>query len=297
MKLIMTLLVRDEADIVRANLDFHLAAGVDAVVAIDNGSRDGTREILAEYQAAGVAEVLDEPGRDFAQGAWVTRAALHARDRMGADWIFNNDADEFWVAPGGSLKEVAEGQMLHCARRNMFTAAETLGRGDWADRLIHRTGTPVPTPELKDIYRDPLPCPYLYLDLPGKVMLRAAGLQRVAQGNHHGWYDDPVTPREAPVVIYHFPIRTPEQFEKKIRQGGQAYAANRDLPERMGWHWRRWYRMYQESGLDAVLADTLPSQDRLAADLASGRVVRDTGFPGQPETPGPIRAAALSARP
>ena len=38
MRLVMTLLVRDEEDIVRANVDFHLARGVDFVIATDNRS-------------------------------------------------------------------------------------------------------------------------------------------------------------------------------------------------------------------------------------------------------------------
>ena len=42
MKLVMTLLVRDEQDIVRENLDFHLAQGVDQVIVTDNGSEDAT---------------------------------------------------------------------------------------------------------------------------------------------------------------------------------------------------------------------------------------------------------------
>ena len=53
MKLVMTLLLRDEEDIVRENLDFHLAQGVDRVIVTDNGSEDGTVEILREYEARG----------------------------------------------------------------------------------------------------------------------------------------------------------------------------------------------------------------------------------------------------
>ena len=49
MKLVMTLLVRDEADIVDAQIAFHLDAGVDFVVATDNRSEDGTTAILERY--------------------------------------------------------------------------------------------------------------------------------------------------------------------------------------------------------------------------------------------------------
>ncbi|HEY8764567.1 MAG TPA: glycosyltransferase family 2 protein [Solirubrobacteraceae bacterium] len=53
MKLVMTLLVRDEEDILRENLDFHLAAGVDEVILMDNRSVDGTAAIAREYERAG----------------------------------------------------------------------------------------------------------------------------------------------------------------------------------------------------------------------------------------------------
>ena len=45
----MTLLVRDEQDIVRETLDFHLAQGVDLVIVTDNGSEDATTAGLPEW--------------------------------------------------------------------------------------------------------------------------------------------------------------------------------------------------------------------------------------------------------
>ena len=78
MKLVLTLLARNEADVVDANVAFHLNAGVDFVIATDNGSEDGTTEILESYADRGYAHLIREPGRDMRQGEWVTRMA---RDR------------------------------------------------------------------------------------------------------------------------------------------------------------------------------------------------------------------------
>jgi glycosyltransferase involved in cell wall biosynthesis len=277
----MTILVRDEEDIIQQNIEFHLANGVDYIIATDNGSIDGTVDILLEYKRAGVLDLINEPGRDYNQSDWVTRMALKARDEYGADWILNNDADEFWVTPEGSLKTVidaAEAPILRCARRNMICAYGSLGAGNWEEQLINRVVEPARVPALDDFYKDPLPCPYFYLDLPPKVMSRSEGLLRIVQGNHDAQFVTNVDAARAPVTIFHFPVRSPAQFEKKIVQGGQAYQANKDLPERMGWHWRRWYRLYQDAGLTAALADALPSQERLNADLAAGRVMKDSGF-------------------
>ena len=51
----MTLVVRDEADILDAQIAYHLNAGVDFVIAIDHRSVDGTTEILESYARAGAA--------------------------------------------------------------------------------------------------------------------------------------------------------------------------------------------------------------------------------------------------
>ena len=50
----MTLLVRNEEDIIRENIEFHLSQGVSYFIATDNRSIDGTADILREYEAKGV---------------------------------------------------------------------------------------------------------------------------------------------------------------------------------------------------------------------------------------------------
>ena len=102
----MTLLVRDERDIVEEHLAFHLAAGVDEVIVTDHASTDGTEEVLARYERDGRVRVLREPDGPFRQREWVTHMARLAATEHGADWVVNGDADEFWWPRGGSLQEV-----------------------------------------------------------------------------------------------------------------------------------------------------------------------------------------------
>ena len=55
MRIVMTLVVRDEVDIVEAWLAYHLARGVDLVIATDHRSIDGTTDILRGTSATGAS--------------------------------------------------------------------------------------------------------------------------------------------------------------------------------------------------------------------------------------------------
>ena len=65
MRLVMTLKVRDEEDVLEANLRYHLAQGIDFFIVTDNGSVDRTPEILSRYQAAGLLHRADGQVREI----------------------------------------------------------------------------------------------------------------------------------------------------------------------------------------------------------------------------------------
>ena len=73
--LVMTLLVRDEEEILEANLDYHFAQGVDFAIVTDHGSTDATPEILDDYVSRGLVRVLEAGGDQHHQSRRVTRMA------------------------------------------------------------------------------------------------------------------------------------------------------------------------------------------------------------------------------
>ena len=104
-KLYMTLLVKNEEDILESNLQFHKAMGVDGFIVTDNNSTDSTLEIIKRYQAKGwIKEVIIERATNYCQKEWVDRMIMIAKKRYGADWVINADADELWYCPERNLK-------------------------------------------------------------------------------------------------------------------------------------------------------------------------------------------------
>src|SRR5215216_2030688 len=142
-KLVMALKVRDEGDVLEANLRFHHALGVAHFVVTHNGSTDETPEILGRYVEAGLATVIEEPGTDYrVRGAgWLTQMARMAATDLGADWVIHTDADEFWLPVEGSLQEtlaaIPDTYGVVVAPRVEFVGRPD-GPGTFADRLTVR---------------------------------------------------------------------------------------------------------------------------------------------------------------
>jgi Glycosyl transferase family 2 len=102
MRLVMTVAVGDDADVLDAFLAFHAHVGVDLVLAVSRNQETETAEILDFYERDGF--VRSVPGPDELTGydlqSFLARAA--ATDHA-ADWVIPSAADEFWLPRSESL--------------------------------------------------------------------------------------------------------------------------------------------------------------------------------------------------
>lgn len=266
MKLVMTLVVRNEVDIVRANIDYHLANGVDFVIATDHGSTDGTLEILHEYERQGVLEAISDTQPGHHQSRRVTHMVELARVKHRADWLINNDADEFWWPQVGSLRDVfvaIDDRYAQVAvRRRNFRPLPDSAPGEpevpFYQRLIYREAL---SPSL---YHQP------------KVAHRPLQGIVVAPGNHALTPPGLASlPLDGLLEIFHFPMRSYEQFQRKVVQIGIGYELLGDRSPGVGQDQLRLLELQRGGGLPAYYQELVLDGAALQASLRTGAVVVD----------------------
>ncbi|MFO7572275.1 MAG: glycosyltransferase family 2 protein [Gaiellaceae bacterium] len=268
MKLAMTLLARNEADLVEANVAFHLNAGADLVIATDNRSDDGTTEILESFARDGHLHLIREEGTDMRQGKWVTRMARLAAREHGADWVIHGDADEFYWPRGGTLKEVLAGIPPPYGSVRTFVRTFLLRPGGeelpFFERMTVRLSTPAPIHDPASIFR------------PGsKLIHRAHPDVVVGDGTHalHG-ASLPRLPGHHPIEMLHFPFRTTEQAGQKFVRAFGAWTQNPTRPPPH--YYAKAYSAIGEGRVDEFIASLTCSDDVLERGLEDGTLVLDT---------------------
>ena len=279
-RLAMTILARDEADIIEDNIRFHANAGVERFVVTDNSSLDGTREILEELSREFEIKIFDEPSHTIDQDRWVTRMANWLKENDGCDWIINNDADEFWYTGADNLREgiletlhsnASDTGVLICGRQNMIASKETTGKQDYIfyhnnyavlSNLIPDCGETAWSEKSGNI---------VIRKLPGKVITRLEGLKSIGMGNHAAAHLGSESDCRN-IEIFHYPIRSYEQFQKKVVNYGSSLEKNKRFAPGISSHLRHWYECHKAGTLrEQYDLFVLPEKELL--DLQKNNIV------------------------
>jgi hypothetical protein len=238
MKLVAISRVKDEADIIEPFIRHH-AHTFDVHIVLDDGSSDGTWEILQELEREGLPlVVIRQPSVGYRQRQYMTALMRLAAGRLGADWVVPLDADEFLETSGGT--SLAE--LLGDREPRIFTIP--WNNFVWSpEQDEHRQ----PNPVLRMRLRMPAsPAPLNKVLIPTRWPLEQLEL---TQGSHAVLHDGQPLPADAldGVRLCHFPVRTKSQFAGKIAIGYLQYAAMPDWDRRHGFHYIESYRLLKEA--------------------------------------------------
>ena len=251
----MTLLVRDEADLVEDWLRYHLARGIDVVIATDHRSTDGTTDILRSYERDGRLVLLRERDDVLRQAEWVTRMARLAATEHAADWVIASDADEFWWPRAPSFADqLAEvparfGVLRGLMRQFVFVP----GTDPLFERMTVRAR---PSADLASPYHAQV-----------KVVHRATPDVVVSGGNHDAEGSGLRLVREwFPFEVLHFPIRDEQQLVDK-------FARRATSPD--GQHIVKALARLARGERELLVAETAFGAAEVEAGLRSGLLVRD----------------------
>jgi hypothetical protein len=286
----MALKVRDEGDVLEANLRYHHALGVDRFIVTDNGSADETTEILARYAEAGLAQVIREPGTDYREqgAAWLTRMARLAATEHAADWVIHTDADEFWLPVEGTLTEVLaripDRYGVVVAPRTEFVGRPD-GPGTFAERLVVREARSRLQPKVA--HRGEADVVSLDrgahdvaaagssgdvtegLRPPGRPVHRTVRDEEDGQGGGDQDESRLVWAPLWPLRILHFPVRSFDQFRRRT----EIAIFEGRFPD-----WGRFKRLrelYEAGRFEEIFTDLVLDDADVEEGIREGRLVRD----------------------
>ena len=216
--------VKNEADIIGRVVEHLFRQGVEGVLIADNGSTDDTPSVLTRLASIGPLHIARDREPGHLQGGKMNVLCDCAR-RAGADWIVPFDADEFWFATAGSLRDFfrsCRADVVRAYMHNLFPVPDVaFGEGPWfLETEPHR--------------------------LP-KWAFRSHRYSHLSEGNHRvrrpGW-------STTGLRVLHVPWRSYDQFRRKGLQGLQSLS-HTQLPATVGDHWRYLGGLSEEAAREA----------------------------------------------
>ncbi len=240
MKLVVISYVYNEQDIVESFVRHH-AAVADRMIVVDHGSTDRTPDILHALQAEGLPLEIRQDSSPMNNHPETMTALLHElHDTHAADWIAPLDADEFLIGTTGDIR----------------SAIASL-RGDRVTLVPWRTYVPDPERTVTpDILRTVTERRIKETKTYYKILVPAGAVlpeSRVIIGSHAL---DGTAEKQQPtdtLAIAHFPVRTPLQIRRKVRDGWKRHLANPNRKPTENFHWAKLEQHFRTNSIVSPL--------------------------------------------
>jgi hypothetical protein len=243
--------VRNEVDLIRINVLHHLGQGIDHFLILDDGSTDGTADLLNELSRMYPVEWHAVAG-PFRQHQLLTNLA-HSAVARGATWIVPIDADEFWYAPEGTVREVlqdATAGAIAVSVVNFIQGREHVRTREEAIlNMTRRVSTPIGPVEAIADHVESERWAYVEILYPPKWISRTSPELEIGWGNHYVGQIQGDEEHTTNIVCLHAPLRSLETLSRKADLGRPSAEIAEYLDK--AWHLRRWRRLAHQGRLEA----------------------------------------------
>ncbi len=244
-------MIRNEVDIIRLNVLYHLSLGLDRMLVVDNGSTDGTDEILKQISEKDTRVQWYRDEGPFLPSRVMTELAREAF-HDGADWVLPVDADEFWHAPGGDFRRVLEASGAGVLRAQAVNFVQHRDqRKSKPDALLHmtmRVASPVGPPGRGQDLVESQQISFVETAYPQKCVSRTVEEIYIETGHHSISGIEGPRKRTEEIVCLHAPIRSRAALDERIKSSSRAAEAGRNPGQ--GRHRRRLANLNNETAIE-----------------------------------------------
>lgn len=272
-------LMRNEADIVEAFIRYHQQF-VSGMLFIDHRSEDNSREIVNALKAEGLpVELKTTDVLAFDQAEMINAHTRLAIELFDADWVIPLDLDEC-ISTTATFKPLDELERLTDEfplrmpwRTYVPTASDNLDERNPFKRITNRL--------------EQEPEQYYKVAVPSKLL--KGNRHYISTGNHalvaHRKRDalQPLTAEHTHVA--HFPVRSPEQYARKVLLGWLSMLAKGDRHRKDAYHWKHNFDQVLKRGglgykeLEAICTNYLSADNKDHPLVVDPIPAEHLGFP------------------
>ena len=252
MNLCACYLIKNEVDIIECNIRYHNKMGVKQFAIIENGSTDGTRELLSKLQSEFEIYIVDRPEHTYQFHQWRKEIVMIAKKIFNPDMTICCDADEFWLPADRNKDHLLteffniNDSIVTVDRFNMLPRQEVTDNTIFYDTDLCVRGT-INYSKNTQIQKNNIGT--LLSKIGPKIAVNPKGVLSINGGNHRGkhlrfWRNR----YSQEVQVFHYPIRSFAHFENNVVNRKQVID-NPSLKIRIGDHYRRWAKLYEQNEL------------------------------------------------